>query len=107
MGGSPVTAALELPPRQARGQRGAGVVLRLPGPVPRVGAAVPCAGVPGLRLDFTAPPPSGDGPARGPDTVPSVDAVVEAAAWLLAIADRCPVHRTLESEVDVRTELEE
>ena len=95
VGGVPVTAVLELPP----GRPAASAVLvscfaclgQSPGPA-RLCHALVSRGFAVLRLDFTAPPPSGDGPARGPDTVPSVDAVVEAAAWL---RERYPPARLL------------
>jgi putative redox protein len=94
VGGIPVTAALELPP----GRPAASAVLvscfaclgQSPGPA-RLCHALVSRGFAVLRLDFTAPP-AGDGAARRPDTVPSVDAVVAAAAWL---RERYPPARLL------------
>ncbi|NMO21506.1 alpha/beta fold hydrolase [Pyxidicoccus fallax] len=82
--GVPVTAKLELPP----GRPAASAVLvscfaclgESHGTA-RLCHALVSRGFAVLRLDFTASP-THDGTPRRPDTVPSVDAVVEAAAWL-------------------------
>ncbi|WP_164012334.1 alpha/beta fold hydrolase [Pyxidicoccus trucidator] len=94
-GGSPVTAKLELPP----GRPVASAVLvscfaclgQSPGPA-RLCHALVSRGFAVLKLDFTAPPTGDDGAEARPDTVPSVDAVVEAAAWL---RERYPPARLL------------
>ncbi len=92
--GVPVTAKLELPP----GRPAASAVLVAcfaclgPSPGPsRLCHALVSRGFAVLRLDFTAPPPEGGVEGR-PDTVPSVDAVVAAAAWL---RERYPPARLL------------
>jgi len=92
--GVPVTARLELPP----GRPAASAVLVAcfaclgPSPGPsRLCHALVSRGFAVLRLDFTAPPPEGGVEGR-PDTVPSVDAVVAAAAWL---RERYPPARLL------------
>lgn len=94
-GGVPVTAVLELPP----GRPAASAVLvscfaclgQSPGPA-RLCHALVSRGFAVLRVDFTAPPVGSDGAQTKPDTVPSVDAVVEAAAWL---RERYPPARLL------------
>lgn len=94
-GGVPVTAVLELPP----GRPAASAVLvscfaclgSSPGPA-RLCHALVSRGFAVLRLDFTARPAGDDGVQPRPDTVPSVDAVVEAAAWL---RERYPPARLL------------
>src|SRR4051812_29824753 len=94
-GGVPVTAGVEVPP--GRPAASAGLVSCFAGLGQSPGRARLChARVPRgfavRRLDFTAPPVGSDGAQTKPDTLPSVDAVVEAAAWL---RERYPPARLL------------
>ncbi|MCP3143915.1 alpha/beta fold hydrolase [Pyxidicoccus xibeiensis] len=93
-GGTPVTATLELPP----GRPAASAVLvscfaclGASAGTARLCHALVSRGFAVLRLDFTAAP-NADGTEGRLDTVPSVDAVVEAAAWL---RERYPPARLL------------